>query len=128
MRDCDRVWNRAALDSGGTAPRRGDHALADALAAHGLVMNGGVLHALEVLTPDQVRRAASGLEYLGLAQASRVLLETLEASIRFGDSEELEVQSNERYWAVVPDDSTLAARFEQVFAERPEDFASPGNP
>jgi hypothetical protein len=83
---------------------------------------------VEVLTPDQVHRAASGMAYLGLAEASRVLLETLAASVRFGASEGLEIASSERYWAVLPDDSTLAARFEQVFAERPQDFAAPSEP
>lgn len=67
------------------------------------------------------------MAYLGLEEVSRVLLQTLEASVRFGASEELELASNERYWAVLPDDSTLAVRFEQVFAERHQDFASPSD-
>jgi hypothetical protein len=43
----DHVWNRAALDGGGPKPRDGDRALADLLLAHGLIMNGGLGHALE---------------------------------------------------------------------------------
>ncbi len=127
MRDCDLIWNRAALDGGGIAPQRGDQALADVLVAHGLIMNGGVLHALELLDPNQVQRAASGMEYFGLAQASCVLLETLETLNRLGGSEKLEAEANARYWAVLADDTTLAERFEQVFVKHPGDFASLGD-
>ena len=58
----DQIWNRAALESGGPAAREGDRALAALLLAHGMVMNGGVGHALEVLSPTSSppRRGATG--------------------------------------------------------------------
>ena len=49
LSDQSRVWNRAALDAGGEAPLQGDAALAALLALHGMIMNGGIDHALEAL-------------------------------------------------------------------------------
>jgi hypothetical protein len=48
----DLIWNRAALEHGGTAPGIGDRALADVLSFHGLAMNSGVLEAVE-RTPSE---------------------------------------------------------------------------
>ena len=73
----DRVWNRAAMDDGGEEPRAGDRALADLLYAHGMVMNGGVHHALEVLTPDELKAAIAGFRYFSLGAVADLLEEGL---------------------------------------------------
>lgn len=49
----DLIWNRAALEGGGASPGPGDFTLADALAFHGLVMNGGALDAAELQCFDR---------------------------------------------------------------------------
>jgi hypothetical protein len=38
-------------------------------------MNGGVVHAIGALTPDQLRSAVAGFEYFGLEAAASVLKE-----------------------------------------------------
>lgn len=46
------IWNRAVLDRGGSMARDGDVSLASLLFLHGMVMNGGLGHAVDVLTTD----------------------------------------------------------------------------
>ena len=62
----DRVWNRAAPEAGGATPGPGDRALASVLFLHGLVMNGGVHHALECMQPEELRAAADAYAFFGL--------------------------------------------------------------
>ena len=61
----DLIWNRAS-EGGGANPQAGDLALAALLRAHGLTMNGGVLHAVERLQPSELQDAASGYRFFGL--------------------------------------------------------------
>ena len=113
------VWNRAALDGGGTNARVGDRALADALKAHVLVMSGGVHHAVEVLSDEEVEAAVGGFQYLGLRAIAELL-----CRVRPGEwSEATEEEANREYWAVLPDDAALIARFGQRFRDRRTDFA-----
>lgn len=61
----DMIWNRAC----GENPLRalpGDRALTDLLYAHGLVMSGGVLHAKECMTNEELTDAEVGYRYFGL--------------------------------------------------------------
>ena len=67
------VWNRAALEDGGPTPAEGDLALAALLRAHGVVMNGGVDHALEVLSAAELRAALAGYRYFGFEQIALLL-------------------------------------------------------
>lgn len=67
------VWNRAALHSGGPSPREGDLALSSLLRVHGLVMNGGVVHAVEVATEAELRASCAGFRYLGLPEVAELL-------------------------------------------------------
>src|SRR5262252_4498858 len=109
-----RVWNRAAVESGGATPREGDRALAALLYAHGLVMHGGVHHALEVLSLDEIRDAVSGFEFFSLAPVGR-LLETAQTL----DEDE----ANRLYWDVIPDDDAILSRFRALFHSSPQVFA-----
>jgi hypothetical protein len=43
-------------------------------------------------------------------------------SFGVGDPDDAEDAANERYWAVIPDDDAISARFEAVFASSPGDF------
>ena len=59
------IWNRACgQDRLRSLP--GDRAFADLLLAHGLVVNGGVLHAVECLTAAELSDAESGYQFYGL--------------------------------------------------------------
>jgi len=56
----EKIWNRAAMENGGETPGPGDKTLSSLLLLHGLVMNGGVHHALEELEPDEIAAAVDG--------------------------------------------------------------------
>jgi hypothetical protein len=59
MTQADMIWNRACgEDSLRALP--GDRALADLLNAHGLAMNGGVLHAIECMSAEELSEAEAG--------------------------------------------------------------------
>jgi hypothetical protein len=68
----DMIWNRAC----GEGPLRalpGDRALAELLHAHGLAMNGGVLHAIECMTTKELSDAEAGYRYYGLDDVASFL-------------------------------------------------------
>jgi hypothetical protein len=67
------VWNRAALTAGGPVPCEGDRALADLLFAHGLVMNGGVDHLVEVASVERIAAAVRGFRFYGLDEVASLL-------------------------------------------------------
>jgi hypothetical protein len=119
----DQVWNRAALESGGESPGPGDRALAALLLAHGLVMNGGVHHALECLDPSQVIAAADGFAYFGLDAVASFFREAASDRALAEWTEQTEHVTNEHYWGLVPDDSFLESRFQAFFRERPREFS-----
>jgi hypothetical protein len=114
----ERVWNRAA--SGGvSSPRDGDSALAALLLAHGLVMNGGVLHAVECLDPTALRSACDGFRYFALAEVATLL----EAAAAAEPSDENEENYNRAYWSVIPDDAVILKRFQRHFAQNRAEYA-----
>ena len=81
----DIIWNRACLqDVAGLEV--GDRALAAMILAHGLVMNGGVLHAVEALDADQLAAAKEGFRYFGLARVEAFLAEATSAAINAAPS------------------------------------------
>lgn len=112
----DRVWNRAALESGGANPGEGDQALAALLLAHGMVMNGGVEHALESLSPDEMEAAIAGYRYFALAEVAQLLED---ASLQKLDLED----ADRRYSQLVPDDAVLAEQFEVIYARSGNAFS-----
>lgn len=120
----DIIWNRACLqDVAGLEV--GDRALAAMILAHGLVMNGGVLHAVEALDADQLAAAKEGFRYFGLARVEAFLAEATSAAQAGGDRAGLEARLDKRYAALVPDDSFLIERFEAVLWRLPSAFAPP---
>jgi len=129
MQQLDRaglVWNRACL-GGGSSPREGDRALAAMLRLHGLVMNGGVQHAVEVLDGADVEAACAGFEYFGLAAAAaavrRAVVATLPGDAPIDQSEQLEEALNAAYWSVVPDDDALANAYQAHLRDHPSAYA-----
>ncbi len=149
LTEADRIWNRAC-EGGGRNPQSGDRALAALLRAHGLAMNGGVLHAVECLSSSELSDAESGYRFFGfdsvadLVSRARRLSEAdagsghrslglgwagdLVSRIRlfFRGSDDLESQESRldaEYAALIPDDSALVERFEEYWRLHPSDFA-----
>jgi hypothetical protein len=107
------IWNRAALERGGPSPLEGDRALAAMLFAHGLVMNGGVVHALEVLDPNERSHAIAGYRYFGVFSAASVLAQ------EYDDSEECELRLDAAYHRAVPNDAILMSAFRKLLVKSP---------
>lgn len=129
LTDADRIWNRATLEKGGSTPRVGDSALAVLLQVHGVIMNGGVLHAIEVFSDEELDRARDGFRFFGLDEVSTLINEARRTVPRHriaqGEYEEhLEKQLGERYWSFTSDES-IAQRFEGHYRNRSGDFAPP---
>lgn len=122
LTEADMIWNRAC----GEDPLRthsGDRALTDLLLAHNLAMNGGVLHAVECLTPDELSDAEAGYRFYGfdavasLLSHARTLLET-DDSLEFHES-----QLDRRYAEVIPDDTSLLESFKEHLRTNPSEYA-----
>ena len=107
----------------------GDRALASLLIAHGLINNGGVTHVIEVLSEDEVMAAIEGFRFFDL-DAAAILLDEVRRGLsreraRTGDYDErLELEFDEQYSELIPDDAVLEARFRRHFESHPEDFSS----
>lgn len=118
----DMIWNRAC------GPERlhdlpGDRALADLLQAHGLAMNGGVLHAVECLSANQLSAAEAGYRLFGLDAAASLLSHAKHILESDQDLELHERELDRRYADIIPDDSALVERFEKHLAENPSQYA-----
>lgn len=123
----DKIWNRAASEAGGPSPGPGDRALASLLLVHGLVMNGGVHHAIECVEPAELRAAADGYEFYGFNEVAAFFRGSGSDPILRNWTDATEVAANGRYAKLVPDDSHLVARFQEVLRERAEQFAPLGH-
>ena len=91
-------------------------------------MNGGLLDAIERLSRDEIDQAVSGFRYFGLNDAAAIVVSITQRVDRLDVAdldagEQLEAEADDRYAEAVPDDSTLATRFEQAFRQRPDAFA-----
>ncbi|MGD0959893.1 MAG: hypothetical protein ABSB19_08805 [Methylomonas sp.] len=114
------IWNRAALDAGGDDPREGDSALAALLLLHGMAMNGGVDHAIDVLSSEEYAMALAGYRYYGLERVADVLERARDAT-----DAELDLLDTE-YSELVPQDETLVQAFRVKLMASPEAFALTG--
>ncbi|CBJ41352.1 hypothetical protein [Ralstonia solanacearum] len=114
----DEIWNRAALDGGGKNPSEGDVNLASALLLHSLAMNGGVLHALQVLTDQQRVAAMVGFRYFGFYKVADLLSEP------FSDTDEDEERLEDTYSQEIPLDEVLFNAFCAKLATDSQAFAA----
>ena len=138
--DADVIWNRAC-DPFAQLSGTGDRALQAVLLVHGMVMNGGVEHAVESLSADELRAGTSGFEYLGLGDVGDVLREAIETAFPAGpiaDRDErqqhmvaLRDETYERldeldraYSVLVPQDDVLEKAFRRRLRTLPRDFAA----
>lgn len=92
-------------------------------------MNGGLLHSIENHTQEQLEQAVAGYRYFDLEDAA-VVVESVAQRVAAIDldvdpdaAERLEAEADDRYAAVIPQDSTIADQFERLFRQRPEAFA-----
>jgi hypothetical protein len=119
----DMIWNRAAENN---TPRAaaGDRALTDMLQIHGLIMNGGVLNAIEITEEAELGRALAGYEFFGLV-AIRSLLDQARILVQSGSKlGPHEARLDHEYMKLIPNDSYLSAAFERRLAAAPDDFSS----
>jgi len=118
----DMIWNRAC----GEDPLRvllGDRALADLLRAHGLVMNGGLLHAVECLTASELTDAEDGYRFFGLHGVASLVSHARGIFESADDLGSYERQLDGQYADMIPSDSSLVERFEKRLKSGPSDFA-----
>ena len=126
--DADEIWNRAC-DPFLPFTHPGDAALAAVLLCHGMAMNGGLLHAVQGLEPDQRERAADGFRLLGLDDAAAAVEAVARQAARLTDGdpaaeERLEVEAGRRYGEAVPDwDETIDRAFRAHLQRHPEAYA-----
>jgi hypothetical protein len=118
----DQVWNRAAIEGGGDSPGPGDRALASLLLLHGLAMNGGVHHAIECLSPEELSAAIDGFSYFGFEELAEWLNNAPNDLLLKEWTDDTETSAIFRYAEYIPDDAYLTTRFEAVYRNRPSDF------
>ncbi|MBN2384609.1 hypothetical protein JXQ70_17180 [bacterium] len=122
LTEADRIWNRAC----GQDPLRthsGDRALADLLVAHGLTMNGGVLHAVECLTEDEMLDVEAGYRFYGLDQVAAIFTHARRLVDTDEDLDDYEATLDQEYADIIPDDTSLIKRFEKHLKENPSEYA-----
>jgi hypothetical protein len=126
--DADEVWNRAC-DPYAPSMHAGDAALAAVLLCHGTAMNGGLLHAVEGLEPEQRTAAAAGFRLFGLDAAADAVEDVARqaADLPADDldaAERLEAEANRRYDAALPAwDETVEQAFCEHLRAHPEAYA-----
>ena len=132
----ERIWNRACEGAEADAElRAGDRALAAALLAHNIVMNGGVLHALQSMSPSERREAAAGFRFFALPTLAELFeMQVPDDGLDDDDGDDdgaepeldpLETELNQKYWATAADDQALWTAFEKKLAREPALFAPP---
>jgi hypothetical protein len=119
------IWNRAATDNGGAEPARGDRMLAALLYSHGLVMNGGVVHAVEIMQDTELANAMAGYRFFSLASVADLLARAKMLFQSNSDFGRHEASFDAEYARYIPSDSRLCELFERYFADNPLDFAPP---
>jgi hypothetical protein len=122
LTEADLVWNRACL-ANRAAVLPGDRALEAMVTFHSVAMNGGVLHALEHFKSNELKDAESGYRFFGLERIAALLNEAKSVLKNGDDLSFWEAELDRRYYAIVPDDSALFARFEPIFRRGPSEFA-----
>jgi len=115
--ETDQIWNRAAMNNGGSTPRKGDLALAALLLVHGMVMNGGVEHAIESLSPAELAAGIDGFQYFGFSEVAKLMGLAVNAN-------EAEFEAmDQQYWNHIPSDSTITQAFHHHLSSSPQSFS-----
>ena len=125
----DSIWNRAALEGGGSAPGEGDRALAAALLLHSSAMSGGVLDAVESMTDEELDAAEAGYRWLHVPAASEAIAAVRRAIAEgaLDDPEKasaLEMSADDHYDEAIEDDAALDNAFRARLRTDPDAFAA----
>jgi hypothetical protein len=123
MTEADLIWNRAVLENGGAMPRDGDLALTALMRAHGLTMNGGILHAVDILSQRELTAARAGYRFFGFGPVASLFSRAKDLLDADADLDAFERILDHEYASYVPSDSVLVERFESHLATSPSDFA-----
>ena len=86
-------------------------------------MNGGVLHTVECLSPSELAEAESGYRFFSFRAVADLLSRARKIWEASQDLENCEAQLDRDYADLIPEDSCLYERFENVLRTRPSDFA-----
>jgi hypothetical protein len=111
-------WARIATPVPGSSLRAGDAALTAALALHSVAMNGGVFHALGVLSEYERSAACAGFRYYGLDDIAAVI----EAAAAEDRTDESGARVDREY-GDLDVEAILDARFRADFAARRDHYA-----
>lgn len=123
LTEADMIWNRAC----GEAPLRdlpGDLAITDLIHAHSLVMNGGVLHAVECMTAKELSEAEAGYRFFGLDGVASLLSRARRIFEAGDELDRHEQELDSDYAHMIPSDSSLVDRFKARLKSNPSDFAA----
>jgi hypothetical protein len=81
--------------------------------AHGLVMNGGVLHCAEALSKRELRAAIAGYRFFGFPVVAEALEQAMK--VRPEDAGRMEPVLDALYNRAIPDDAFLDAQMSRAF-------------
>ncbi|MFC7619990.1 hypothetical protein [Microlunatus sp. GCM10028923] len=113
------IWNRAGA-SRAVDRRAGDLALAAVIRFVGLTANGGLAHACESLTADELAAAEDGYRYLGLDEAAQLVTAARRLD---GDDPDNETRFSRLEGRLDRLDGLTESQFRTRLKERPDDFA-----
>lgn len=119
----EHIWKRAC-GNGPAASGPGDTALMAVLTFHGLVMNAGVLYAIDCLTAGELEAAKHGYRYFGFGNVAGVIGAGQAAKAQGLDAALLDQTLEDAYAAII-DDAVLMQTFEAHHARQPADYAAP---
>ncbi|WP_457252332.1 hypothetical protein [Pedococcus sp. P5_B7] len=125
----DTIWNRAALEAGGSTPGEGDKALAAALRLHSSAMSDGVLDAVQSMTDEELDAAEAGYRWLHVPAASEAIA-AVRRAIAEGALDDpdrasaLDLSSDDHYDAAIEDDAALDNAFRARLSTDPDAFAA----
>jgi len=120
LTDEDLIRNRACNGIGPNA-RVGDKALASLLLFHSVAMNGGVFHALELLTSTELSDALKGYQKFGLSSFVDIILKA-QHILNIGDDYEIDATESKIDNEYFPIESLLFLKFKQFYKRCPLDF------
>jgi hypothetical protein len=118
----DLIWNRS-LEVAIAPLLPGDKALHALSSAHCLIMNGGVLHAVEVLDEREIAEAQSGYKYFDLVPVTEFIGRARKLFLDAQNLEEWEIKLDKQYFEHIPDDDFLFKSFELKLVPNPNHFA-----
>ena len=117
------VWERAGTGIA-RSQLRGDLELENVLLAHGLAMNGGVLHLVQGLGPELLAETIKSYRYFGYDDIADLLVEAIPKYDPAGPPVQYDWELDRRFYAYVVDDNALFKRFENHFNQNPTEYAA----